>query len=182
MNNLSRRGLLKVGLFGSATLATAGLLGSLSGCSAEGPSSGFLMLRDSDLPMLRRVTDAVLQDAVPEANMPAAVQRTLQNLDQGLAHISPALYRQVSQLFDLLALPVTRGPLSGIWNDWEQADDKAVEAFLQRWENSSLALQRQGHAALLQMIQMAWYGCPESWEHCGYPGPPLLQESTDAPD
>lgn len=85
MNNLSRRGLLRVGLFGSAALTTAGLLGGLSGCSAEGPAKGFLTLRDSDLPMLRRVTQLVLQGAVPEANTPAAVEGTLQSLDQGLA-------------------------------------------------------------------------------------------------
>jgi len=120
------------------------------------------------------VTQAVLQGAVPEAKMPAALQGTLHNLDQGLAHVSQALYRQVSQLFDLLALPVTRGPLTGIWGSWEQADDEAVEAFLRRWENSSLALLRQGHAALLQMIQMAWYGRSEAWQHCGYPGPPSI--------
>src|SRR5690606_20777004 len=174
MNAFSRRELLRVGLFGSATLASAGLLGSLSGCSAEGPANGFLMLRDSDLPLLRRVTEVVLQGAVAEAQMPAAVQATLHNLDQGLAHVSPALYRQVSQLFDLLALPVTRGPLTGVWSGWEQAGDEAVEAFLRRWENSSLALLRQGHAALLQIIQMAWYGRSESWQHCGYPGPPSI--------
>lgn len=174
MNAFSRRNLLRVGLFGSATLATAGLLGGLSGCSAEGPANGFIMLRDSDLPLLRRVTQVVLQGAVPGAKMPAAVQGTLHNLDQVLAHVSPALYRQVAQLFDLLALPVTRGPLTGIWSGWEQADGEAIEAFLERWENSSLALLRQGHAALLQMIQMAWYGRPESWQHCGYPGPPSI--------
>ena len=174
MNAFSRRGLLKVGLFGSAALASAGLLGSLSGCSAEGPANGFAMLRDSDLPLLRRVTQVVLQGAVPEAQMPAAVQGTLHNLDQGLAHVSPALHRQVAQLFDLLALPVTRGPLTGVWGRWEEAGDQAVGAFLQRWENSSLSLLRQGHAALLQMIQMAWYGRPESWQHCGYPGPPPI--------
>lgn len=174
MQVLSRRGLLRVGLFGSAALTTAGLLGGLSGCSAEGPAKGFLTLRDSDLPMLRRVTQLVLQGAVPEANTPAAVEGTLQSLDQGLAYVSPALYRQVSQLFDLLALPITRGPLTGIWGNWAQANDEAVTAFLQRWENSSITLLRQGHAALLQMIQMAWYGRPEAWGHCGYPGPPSI--------
>ena len=174
MNAFSRRDLLRVGLFGSATLASAGLLGSLTGCSREGAANGFLLLRNSDLPLLRRVTQVVLQGAVPETTMPAAVQGTLHDLDQGLAHVSPALYRQVAQLFDLLALPVTRGPLTGVWGSWEQADDEAVGAFLRRWQNSSIALLRQGHAALLQMIQMAWYGRPEAWAHCGYPGPPSL--------
>ena len=42
---LSRRGLLKVGLFGSAFLATAGVTASLSGCSASVPASGLATLR-----------------------------------------------------------------------------------------------------------------------------------------
>ena len=171
---LSRRGLLKVGLFGSATLATVGLFGSLSGCQAESTASGFVMLRESDLPMLRRLVSVVLEGAVAAADMPMAVQGTLQSLDQGLGHVSPALSRQVSQLFDLLSLPLTRGPLTGIWRDWAQADDDAVAAFLTGWESSSFSLMRQGHASLLQMIQMAWYGRPESWAHCGYPGPPAI--------
>ncbi|MFL9814135.1 twin-arginine translocation pathway signal protein [Stutzerimonas sp. VN223-3] len=169
---LSRRGLLKVGLFGSATLAGAGLLGSLSGCSGERAASGFVLLRDSDLPMLRRLIPVVLKNAA--ADMPAAVQGTLASLDQGLAHLSPALSHQVLQLFDLLSLPFTRGPVTGIWGGWEQAPSEDIHAFLQRWENSSLTLLRQGHASLLQMILMAWYGRPESWGHCGYPGPPVV--------
>jgi hypothetical protein len=171
---LSRRGLLKVGLFGSTILASAGLLGSLSGCSSEGAANGFALLRDSDLPMLRRLVPVLLEGAVSTPDMPAAVQGTLASLDQGLAHLSPALSQQVMQLFDLLSLPVTRGPMTGIWGSWEQAQDDQVSAFLQRWESSSLTLLRQGHASLLQMILMAWYGRPESWSHCGYPGPPVV--------
>lgn len=172
--SFSRRSLLRVGLFGSAALAGAGLLGSLSGCRAERSAAGFTQLRDSDLPMLQRLTPVLLEGAVPESNMPSAVQGTLTNLDQGLAHLSPAVLKQVQQLFDLLSLTLTRGPLTGIWGAWDQAQDGEVQAFLQRWENSSVALLRQGHASLQQMILMAWYGRPESWRHCGYPGPPVI--------
>ncbi|MEL7557568.1 twin-arginine translocation pathway signal protein [Stutzerimonas chloritidismutans] len=172
--SFSRRSLLRVGLFGSAALAGAGLLGSLSGCRAEPSAAGFTQLRDSDLPMLQRLTPVLLEGAVPESSMPSALQGTLASLDQGLAHLSPAVLRQVQQLFDLLSLTVTRGPLTGIWGAWEQAQDGEVQAFLQRWENSPIALLRQGHASLQQMILMAWYGRPESWRHCGYPGPPVI--------
>ncbi|WP_019341857.1 hypothetical protein [Stutzerimonas stutzeri] len=172
--SFSRRSLLRVGLFGSAALASAGLLGSLAGCRAEQSAVGFIQLRDSDLPMLQRLTPVLLEGAVPESNMPSAVQGTLTSLDQGLAHLSPAVLKQVQQLFDLLSLTLTRGPLTGIWGTWEQAQDGEVQAFLQRWENSSVALLRQGHASLQQMILMAWYGRPESWRHCGYPGPPVI--------
>ncbi|WP_407293268.1 twin-arginine translocation pathway signal protein [Stutzerimonas zhaodongensis] len=171
---LSRRGLLRIGVLGSVALTGAGLLGSIAGCSAERAAPGLAFLRDSDLPMLQRLTGVLLDGAVAPHDMPSAVQGTLASLDQGLAHLSPAVSKQVLQLFDLLSLPVTRGPLTGIWSSWEQAQDSEIHAFLQRWENSPFALLRQGHASLLQMVLMAWYGREESWEHCGYPGPPVI--------
>lgn len=129
----SRRGVLKVGLFGGFALAGAGLLGSVSGRGTA-----------------------------------------LASLDEGLGYLSPAVLRQIRQLFDLLSLSLTRGPFTGIWSSWELAKDADIHAFLERWENSSIALLRQGHAALQQMILMAWYGRRESWPHCGYPGPPAI--------
>ncbi|MNP75584.1 hypothetical protein D3C76_1726620 [compost metagenome] len=78
------------------------------------------------------------------------------------------------QLFDVLALPVTRGPLTGIWGSWDSASNEQIAAFLRRWENSSLNLLNMGHASLLQLLQMAWYEMPESWAQCGYPGPPKV--------
>ncbi len=171
---LSRRRLLRVGVFGSAALAGAGLLGSLSGCSAEQSAAGFLHLRNSDLPMLRRLAPVLLEGTLPSTSMPRAVQGTLENLDLGLAHLPPAVSKQIQQLFDLLSLPLTRGPLTGIWGSWEQAQDADIQAFLQRWGNSPIALLRQGNVALQQMILMAWYGRQESWAHCGYPGPPVI--------
>ncbi len=67
---LSRRGLLKVGLFGSAFLATAGVTASLSGCSASVPASGLATLRSSDLPFLRALIPVVLAGAVKAEAMP----------------------------------------------------------------------------------------------------------------
>ncbi len=171
---ISRRRLLRVGLFGSTLLAGPSLLGGLGGCTPEQPAQGFVLLRDSDLPMLRRVTAVMLAGATPEATLADAVDATLTSLDVGLAHLSPAVAKQVGQLFDLLSLPLTRGPLTGVWGSWTQASDAEVRAFLQRWEDSALDLLRQGHASLEQMILMAWYGRPASWAHCGYPGPPVV--------
>jgi len=172
--SLNRRGVLKVGLLGGAILAGGGLLNRTLSTSADGPASGFFVLRDSDLPMLRRVTPLLLEGSTAPSDMPQAVQTTLVSLDGGLHHLSPALLSQVRQLFDVLSLPLTRGPLTGIWSGWEVASDDQIRAFLQRWQNSSLALLRQGHASLLQMILMAWYASPAAWAHCGYPGPPKV--------
>ena len=171
---LSRRSLLKVGLMGSALLGTAGLTATLTGCSASHPAKGYLVLRDSDLPFLRALIPVLLNGSVPASSMPGAVEGTLQSLDTNLAHLSPEMRKLTVQLFDVLALPVTRGPLTGVWGSWESARAEDMRRFLQRWQNSSISLLRMGHASLLQLVMMAWYSRQEAWAHCGYPGPPAI--------
>ncbi|WP_030130145.1 hypothetical protein [Pseudomonas sp. QTF5] len=171
---LSRRGLLKFSLGASAFLATAGLGASLSGCSSSNPASGFAILRSGDLLFLRAVIPVMLDGAVAVEKMPAAVAGTLHCLDNGLNHLSPEMLKLTRQLFDVLGMSITRGPLTGIWGSWENASAGEIRHFLERWENSSLHLLRMGHSSLLQMVMMAWYSRAESWVHCGYPGPPTV--------
>lgn len=168
---LSRRSLLKVGLLGSAFLATAGLTASLSGCSASTPRAGFAVIRESDLPFLQALIPVMLEGAVAPQQMPQALAGTLESLDYSLNHLSPEMLKLTVQLFDVLAMPVTRGPLTGVWGSWENASAADVRAFLERWQNSSIGLLKMGHASLLQLVMMSWYGRAESWAHCGYPGP-----------
>lgn len=169
---MSRRSLLKVGLLGTTLLGTAGLTATLSGCSASTPANGYLILRSSDLPFLRALIPVMLDGAISTEQMPQAIDGTLHSLDNSLAHLSPEMLKLTVQLFDVLALHITRGPLTGVWGSWEKASGDDVRNFLRRWQNSSLSLLRMGHASLLQLVQMAWYGRPQSWAHCGYPGPP----------
>ena len=171
---LSRRGLLKFSLGATAFLATAGLGASLSGCSSSVPANGFVTLRSGDLLFLRALIPVMLEGAVTARRMPEAVDGTLKSLDYSLAHLSPEMLKLTQQLFDVLGMAVTRGPLTGIWGSWENASANDIRAFLDRWENSSLSLLRMGHSSLLQLVMMAWYGRKESWAHCGYPGPPTV--------
>jgi hypothetical protein len=171
---LSRRGLLKFSLGATAFLATAGLGASLSGCSSSVAANGFVTLRDGDLLFLRALIPVMLDGAVAAEKMPVAVEGTLKSLDYSLDHLSPEMLKLIRQLFDVLGMAVTRGPLTGIWGSWENASAEAMRHFLDRWENSSLSLLRMGHSSLQQMVMMAWYTRAESWAHCGYPGPPSV--------
>ncbi|CAI8790026.1 Twin-arginine translocation pathway signal protein [Pseudomonas sp. IT-P258] len=171
---LSRRGLLKFSLGATAFLATAGLGASLSGCSSSVPANGFVTLRSGDLLFLRALIPVMLEGAAITERMPEAVEGTLKSLDYNLAHLSPEMLKLTQQLFDVLGMAVTRGPLTGIWGSWENASADDIRQFLNRWENSSLSLLRMGHSSLLQLVMMAWYGRKESWAHCGYPGPPTV--------
>ncbi|HWT69919.1 MAG TPA: twin-arginine translocation pathway signal protein [Pseudomonas sp.] len=171
---LSRRGLLTFSLGASAFLATAGLGATLSGCSSNVPQSGFAALRGGDLLFLRALIPVLLDGAVPAGRVPTAVDGTLKSLDYNLDHLSPQMLKLTRQLFDVLGMAVTRGPLTGIWGSWENASANDIRLFLKRWEDSSLSLLRMGHSSLLQLVMMAWYGRKESWVHCGYPGPPAV--------
>ncbi|MCY1405659.1 hypothetical protein D9M71_209040 [compost metagenome] len=161
---MHRRDLLRFSLGASAFLAGA----SLVGCSVQTAATGFQVLRDDDLPLLRALIPVVL------AGTQATETLVLHSLDHKLAALSPEMLKLTRQLFDVLSLPLTRGPLTGIWGAWEQASRAQVSAFLRRWQDSSLNLLRMGHASLLQLLQMAWYERPESWAACGYPGPPKI--------
>lgn len=172
-SGINRRQLLKFGLLGSLVLATTGgVAGLYHGFTRITPASGFIHLRDSDLPMLRRLVPVLLEGALPADNPTAAVEATLRGLDNSLHHLSPSMRKQSLQLFDLLSLHATRGPTTGIWGSWEEASTTDIQHFLQRWENSRLALLRQGHGALSKAVLLVWYSLPESWAQCGYPGPP----------
>ncbi|MEO6679976.1 MAG: twin-arginine translocation pathway signal protein [Pseudomonas sp.] len=171
---LSRRGLLKFSLGASAFLATAGLGASLSGCSSSLSADGFAILRSGDLLFLRALIPVMLDGAVASEKMSSAVEGTLKTLDNGLDHLSPEMLKLTRQLFDVLGMAITRGPLTGIWGSWENASADEIRHFLERWENSSLSLLRMGHSSLLQLVMMAWYSRAESWAHCGYPGPPTV--------
>lgn len=161
---MHRRDLLRFSLGASIFLSATGLVG----CTAQTSAQGYQLLRDDDLPLLRALIPVVL------AGTQAAETWVLHSLDHKLAALSPEMLKLTRQLLDVLSLPLTRGPLTGVWGAWEQASATQVTAFLQRWQDSSLNLLRMGHASLLQLLQMAWYERPESWAACGYPGPPKI--------
>ena len=76
---LSRRSLLKVGLLGSAFLATAGLTATLSGCSASVPASGLSILRSSDLPFLRTLIPVVIEGSVSAEDVASRVVEAIES-------------------------------------------------------------------------------------------------------
>src|SRR5690554_6182982 len=92
-SGLNRRQFLKIGLFGTALLATAGGIATLSGCAPETSAQGYQQLRESDLPMLRRVIPVLLADAGSETHQLDTLNGVLQALDNNLNHLSPSLNR-----------------------------------------------------------------------------------------
>ena len=171
---MSRRGFLKLGLVGGGLLAMAGVTTTVIHWPGTTPAPDFHVLRPGDLSFLEALIPVVLAGALPSDDDTTGTNETLKGLDHMLWYYSPGNRKELLQLFDLVTLPVTRGPLTGVWGGWERASSEDVQVFLGRWETSSIATLRMAHHALLQIIPMAWYSRPVAWSHAGYPGPPTL--------
>ena len=172
---LSRRGFLKLSAVSAASLSVLSLSASLAGCSSEQASTGFLVLRQDDIVCLNAMLPVLYVGAVNTEQMHSTVQSAISAIDQNLTHFSPSMRKLTLQLFDTLNNPLTRGPLTGVWGSWTQASEPEIKHFLKRWDNSRFDLLKMGHNALLQLAMLAHYGQPTAWQHCGYPGPPVLQ-------
>lgn len=173
-NDFSRRNFLKLSAVSAASLSMFSLSASLTGCSREPASSGFLVLRSDDLVCLSALLPVLYVGAVQAQQMQGHVQNALSAIDHNLASFSPSMRKLTLQLFDSLNNPLTRGPLTGVWGSWTKATAADIQQFLKRWQNSRFDLLKTGHNALLQLAMLAHYGQPSAWQHCGYPGPPLL--------
>ncbi|SHE80863.1 hypothetical protein SAMN02745148_01212 [Modicisalibacter ilicicola DSM 19980] len=171
---LSRRELLKLGLGTSLAVSAIGVTASLAGCSSDRPATGFAVLRDGDLAPLAALLPIMVGPHPALQQEQGAIEAALHQLDRSLASMSPAIQKEVRELLDLLNLPLTRGPLTGVWGAWEKASPEDIDAFLVRWRDSRLDLLRQGYKALNQLLLMAWYALPMAWAETGYPGPPRI--------
>ena len=168
-NKLTRRQLLKASLFGGL-LVVGGGGAYLKLVDPEPASQGYQVLRSSDLLVLSSIAPVVLAGAEPKTA--AEYQAYFQALDYKLAHFSNEKLKLLTQLLDVLANHLTRGPLTGIWRGWASASTADIQAFLQRWKNSSISLLAMGQSSLTQLLLLARYSQTSSWEQCGYPGPP----------
>jgi hypothetical protein len=77
-------------------------------------------LRSGDLLFLRALMPVMLEGAVATEECPTP-SRHPESLDYSLDHLSPEMLKLTRQLFDVLGMAVTRGPLTGIWGSWENA-------------------------------------------------------------
>jgi len=88
--------------------------------------------------------------------------------------LTPAVQKEVEQLFSVLRFAPSRLAFTGLWQPIEEAPPEEIAAFFTRWRHSRFEIQRAGYQALTQLVQASWYDNPTSWAAIGYPGPPKL--------
>jgi hypothetical protein len=169
----SRRQFIQVGVASAALLAAARWLDRPSAVAAPAPYR-FLDTRGAAVigALVPVIVATLPSEAAPRAR---AILDTVAAFDRAVSGLSPAVRKEVDELFSVLRFAPTRMVLTGLWAPLEDAPADEIAAFLTRWRFSSFDIQRAGYQALNQLILAAWYGNAASWEAIGYPGVPSLK-------
>ena len=169
---LHRRDFLKLTAGSAALLSAGALTATLAGCAkTQTPASGYAFLRDADLALFAALTPAVLGSTLPEQDRAAHIERVLKGVDATGARVLLPTQKALHQLFDLLNTGLTRRLTTGVSKPWAEAEPAQVEAFLTRWQTSSISLFNAGYRGLTKFITGAWVGTDAGLKAAGYPGP-----------
>jgi hypothetical protein len=159
---MNRREFFKLGMVGGAVLAVA------RGVRAAAPPG---LLTAEDRPRLAAIARVILGPALPEAAAP----RVVEAIDGIGRNLPPATQAELRDLLDLLGLAPARLVLAGFWGDWQIQSASDIDAALDGWRTSRLALMRSAYGGLHELCTAAWYGDPMAWSRIGYHGPPDVE-------
>ncbi|MEP7260089.1 MAG: hypothetical protein ABI669_02800 [Usitatibacter sp.] len=168
----TRRQFIKVGIAGAAVFATVRWLDR----SEAAPATNYRFFDAQAIVMAAALVPVVLAGALPEEPRARAIaiREVVEAFDRAISALSPAVQKEVDQLFSVFRFGPSRLAFAGLWEPMEEAPVEEVAAFLTRWRTSRFEIQRAGYQALTQLIQASWYDNTTSWAAIGYPGPPRL--------
>ena len=169
----SRRTFIKVGIAGGLLLAGTRWLDRPQAVAA----THFRFLDERAASAVAALVPVVLEGGLPKdaAASKRAVDETVEGFDRAVAGLSPAVQKEVDELFSILRFPPARLMFTGLWSPVEESTPQEIGAFLSRWRHSRFDIQRAGYQAITQLIQAAWYGNSASWAAIGYPGAPNIR-------
>jgi hypothetical protein len=175
--NASRRRFLFLGV--SAGLATA------LGVAAAWPDSAALeddahrygFLTAQDRAILAALAPAMLAGAWPAdpAKATAEALILLRGIDTALMGMPPRVRDDMRKLFGLLGRQAGKLLVAGSLTGWAQVDPQRAGTMIQGWRDHALALLQQAYGGLHDLTMGVWYGNPDHFADCGYPGPPMLK-------
>ena len=168
----TRRQLLKVGIAGGLVLAGARWLDRPQALAA----ANLRFLDERGAAAMAALVPVVLEGTLPQDPVAKrqAIAETVEAFDRAVAGLSPAVQKEVEELFSILRFAPTRLMFTGLWAPVEESSPQEIADFLTRWRRSRFGIQRAGYQAVTQLLQAAWYGNSASWAAIGYPGAPRI--------
>jgi hypothetical protein len=163
---ISRRSFLRAGLIGTLALAAAG---GVYRATRHADAPVRFVFDNESIYMLNAIVPVMLKDAIDPS--PLAVTTAVTRVQEAVAGLPLATQREIQDLFGLLTLGPSRRFLVGLPDDWPQAKQNDVAAFLNNWRLHRFALLQSAYHALHDLITGAWYADESTWASIGYPGP-----------
>ena len=164
----SRRRFLKVGLFGTALLGVASIVGrNLSGYVLP-HAVALKALSKKELLVLAAACERICAPDGPDAPVPDGLAMATW-LDGYIAGMDAAVRRDLSALFALLEHGSSLFRLRATRFSHMSAEER--DATLADWESSALDVRRQGFQGLRALAFLAYWRQDRTWPLLGYPGP-----------
>lgn len=163
---LSRRTFLKAGLIGTLTLAAAG---GLYRVTQRTSIPDKFVLDDAARSALAAIVAAILKGTI--TSIPSDVDIAIARIHDAIAGLPLSAQKELQDLFALLTLGPSRRFLVGLPDEWPQAKQEDVAAFLQSWRHSRFNLLQSAYHGLHDLIIGSWYSHESTWAAIGYPGP-----------
>lgn len=175
---ISRRGLLRAGLIGSAVVWAGGHIGCAARRATSTPPDAATTratLTPTCEEILRAIIPVVLGSLLPadDAARERALSIGLSTLDDYLAYLPLPLQHEARDVFETLDLLPTRVLLAGSWDRWSEMPPETIESFLRSARQSRFDLVRRMFAFLQSMAVLAWFDQRAAWPAIGYGGPPI---------
>ncbi|MCP3138078.1 hypothetical protein [Pyxidicoccus xibeiensis] len=168
---LTRRRLLKRGLFGGALLALGGsaALATRGGLSLPLPPEGLQVLGPREYATLQALARRAFP---PRPGWPDAdTARVALTADGLLARGDPAVAKEVKDLLGLFDNALAGFLFAGRVTPFSRLAPEAQDAAFEAWRTSRLVLLRTGHQALRTLVYSAYYVHPAAAAATGYVPP-----------
>jgi hypothetical protein len=174
-----RRSFLKKGIFGAALLLVGGAvpLALRGGIDRARPRGALKLLTPHEYAIFAAIAARIVPGDGAVSTSPWPTAEALDcagKADALMAQAHPkvgAEFRQLLRLFE--------SGFSGLFTNaqptpFTRLAPAEMDARLEAWRRSRLALLRSGYQALKRLAQATYYSSPEVYARVGYPGPPPL--------
>jgi hypothetical protein len=172
---VSRRGVIKAGLLGTAALALGGVgLALRQGVLMESLPAGLRVLNQREYSVLTVIADR-LCPAMGEGAPGARALDVASMIDRRLASAEADMQGAIKLLLNLFENALTGALFGERFKPFTQLDPAAQDRVLTQWRASTVGFRRSAFGALNGLVASTYYGDPRTWKRIGYDGPPSPQ-------
>ena len=169
MLGVSRRRILKYGLFGSAVLAAGGVGLGLQSTKLRPLDAPLKVLTQQEYSILSAIVDRMFPDNPPFESGSAA--RVPESVDTLMSTMPVLVVQELKQALALMENAVTSFVFFGTPRPFSQCGPVVQDEILEDWRTSSLLLRRTVFHALNSVCAGAYYGDSARFKAIGYGGP-----------